>query len=379
MNKRVVGVYDHGNDAIKVIEDLQAEGYERDQISVIARDPEDVHEITDETGTKAGEGAAAGAATGGVLGGLTGFLAGVGALAIPGIGPILAAGPIAATVAGAVTGAGAGGIAGALVGMGIPDHEAKQYETDIKEGKILVLVDDKDGALDGSRRMDQSKGIGRKGVIGGIDHADRPGSLDREQGLTDSRTVIRGGHDNGHSRDGLESELTNHTTDRHSVREGILEKPDEHGRRVEPHKETSFGESFSGRKLSDDEGFGGRPVPADGENLRGRANAAADDTNVHGGLNLAGNEGFRDETKRDTGDETVGRDWDEDRKIRDRQRRIEETSDPLLTGDPMVDATRGGSRGPASFRDNNGIVTDDASGQEGRPFRRDNDSDDPIV
>ncbi len=142
MDKRIVGVYNNGDEAVQAIEELKSQGYDRDSISVIAKDRDDVEDIHEETGTKTEEGMATGAATGGVLGGLAGFLAGVGALAIPGVGPILAAGPIAATLTGAAVGAGAGGLAGALIGMGIPEDEANRYESDVKAGKILVLVDE---------------------------------------------------------------------------------------------------------------------------------------------------------------------------------------------------------------------------------------------
>ena len=146
--KHIVGVYDTEAEAIRAVEDLKAKGYRADDISVIGRNRKDIETITDETGTKAGEGAAAGAATGGAIGGLAGLLAGVGALAIPGIGPILAAGPIAATLTGAAVGAGTGGLAGALIGMGIPEDEANRYDSYVKEGKILVLVDRDPNHLD---------------------------------------------------------------------------------------------------------------------------------------------------------------------------------------------------------------------------------------
>ncbi|HWO97181.1 MAG TPA: general stress protein [Bacillus sp. (in: firmicutes)] len=139
--KHIVGVYDTEAEAIRAVEDLKEKGYRAEDISVIGKNRRDIEAIADETGTKAGEGAAAGAATGGAIGGLAGLLAGVGALAIPGIGPILAAGPIAATLTGAAVGAGTGGLAGALIGMGIPEDEADRYDSYVKEGKILVLVD----------------------------------------------------------------------------------------------------------------------------------------------------------------------------------------------------------------------------------------------
>ncbi|MED1204098.1 general stress protein [Heyndrickxia acidicola] len=140
-NMRVVGVYYDAHEAVEAIEDLKQEGYDSEDISVIAKHKEEVMEINEETGTRTEEGVAAGAATGGILGGLAGLMAGVGALAIPGIGPILAIGPIAATLTGAAAGAGVGGIAGALIGLGIPEEEAGRYQTDITEGRILVLVD----------------------------------------------------------------------------------------------------------------------------------------------------------------------------------------------------------------------------------------------
>ncbi|MCQ6279301.1 general stress protein [Bacillus sp. EB600] len=139
--KHLVGVYDTENEAIQAVEDLKRQGYASEDISVIGKNKDEVNGINEATGMKTEEGLAAGAATGGALGGLLGLLAGVGALAIPGIGPLLAAGPIAATLTGAAVGAGAGGLAGALIGMGIPEEEADRYEGYVKEGKILVVVE----------------------------------------------------------------------------------------------------------------------------------------------------------------------------------------------------------------------------------------------
>ncbi|MDP4097419.1 general stress protein [Paenibacillus sp. P96] len=139
--KKIVGVFDTEREASRAIEDLQRQGIPADEISVITKDRDDLNTINEETGTKAPEGVATGAATGGVIGGVTGLLAGIGALAIPGVGPILAAGPIAATLTGAAVGAGAGGLVGGLVGLGIPEDEAREYESYVDQGKILVLVD----------------------------------------------------------------------------------------------------------------------------------------------------------------------------------------------------------------------------------------------
>lgn len=139
--KYIVGVYDTESEAIQAVEELKLKGYSVKNISVIGKNQEGVELISDETGTKTGEGAAVGATTGGALGGLAGLLAGVGALVIPGIGPMIAAGPIAATLTGAVLGAGTGGVAGALIGMGLSEEEANRYDTHVREGKFLVLVD----------------------------------------------------------------------------------------------------------------------------------------------------------------------------------------------------------------------------------------------
>ncbi|WP_445322151.1 general stress protein [Paenibacillus sp. FSL M7-1046] len=141
MNKKIVGVFYTEHEASRAIEDLKNQGFLTEDISVIARNKDDVDAINNEMGTKAPEGMASGAATGGLLGGVTGLLAGIGALAIPGIGPILAAGPIAATLAGAAVGAGTGGLVGGLIGLGIPEDEAESYDNYVDEGRILVMVD----------------------------------------------------------------------------------------------------------------------------------------------------------------------------------------------------------------------------------------------
>lgn len=142
MTEKIIGVFDTEQEATRAIESLQSQGFTNDEISVITKDRDDLKHISEDTGTMAPEGVATGAATGGVVGGITGLLAGIGALAIPGIGPILAAGPIAATLTGAAIGVGAGGLVGGLIGLGIPEDEARDYEGYIDSGKILVLVDD---------------------------------------------------------------------------------------------------------------------------------------------------------------------------------------------------------------------------------------------
>lgn len=161
ITKNVVGVFDTEQEAILAIEDLQKQGYNSEDISVISKNRDDVDAITDETGTKAGEGAATGAVAGGTLGGIGGLLAGVSALAIPGVGPIVAMGPIGAALTGIVAGAGIGGLSGALIGMGIPEDEAKMYDESVRDGKILVLVENrgdfvKDRGQNISREIDST-------------------------------------------------------------------------------------------------------------------------------------------------------------------------------------------------------------------------------
>lgn len=141
MDTKIAGVFEHEHDASQAIEELKRRGFYTDDISVIARNTRQADAIADDTGTRVPEGLASGAATGGFLGGLTGLLAGIGALAIPGIGPILAAGPIAATLAGAAVGAGTGGLVGGLIGLGIPEDEARSYNKEIDAGRILLMVD----------------------------------------------------------------------------------------------------------------------------------------------------------------------------------------------------------------------------------------------
>src|SRR5687767_7401622 len=124
----VVGVFEDREDARDAIEALKDEGFDAGSISVLAPDKADTREIADDTGTQAASGAATGAIAGGILGGLGGWLIGIGALAIPGVGPFIAAGAFATALGGAAVGAGLGAIAGALMGMGVPEEHAKYYE-----------------------------------------------------------------------------------------------------------------------------------------------------------------------------------------------------------------------------------------------------------
>jgi len=124
----------------RIVDDLKSSGFSKNDISVLFADKSGTKDFAHEKNTKAPEGTATGAGTGGVLGGVLGWLVGVGALAIPGVGPFIAAGPIMATLGGAAIGAGAGGLIGGLVGLGIPEYEAKRYEGKLRQGSVLVSV-----------------------------------------------------------------------------------------------------------------------------------------------------------------------------------------------------------------------------------------------
>jgi hypothetical protein len=144
-DKAVFGIAKSVAQAERIANGLKAAGFSGDDISVLFPDKEGTRDFAHEQHTKAPEGAATGAGTGGVLGGALGWLVGIGSLAIPGVGPFIAAGPIMAALAGAAVGAAAGGLAGALVGLGIPEYEAKRYEGKIREGNILLSVHTDDG------------------------------------------------------------------------------------------------------------------------------------------------------------------------------------------------------------------------------------------
>jgi len=136
----VFGIYRSTAAADQGANALVAAGFLNDDISVLVPDQASTRELGTEKATKAPEGAATGAAAGGALGGTLGLLAGIGALAIPGLGPFIAAGPIVGALAGLGAGGAVGGFAGALIGMGIPEYEAKRYEGRVKEGGVLLSV-----------------------------------------------------------------------------------------------------------------------------------------------------------------------------------------------------------------------------------------------
>lgn len=149
-----------GTHAVRILNHLQRAGFPRNQISVLHSDTFGNRELAVKDSTKAPEGAAMGAGTGAILGGAVGWLAGIGTLAIPGLGPLIAAGPIMAALSGLAVGGTLGGITGGLAGMGVSEYEAQQYEQRVKEGKILISVhaDDSDEASTVRDIMSQEKG-----------------------------------------------------------------------------------------------------------------------------------------------------------------------------------------------------------------------------
>ena len=139
-NVAVFGIYRTPSTAEAAVDHLLSRGFTNNAISVLLPDDASTRAFAHEKETKAPEGTAAGVTTGGIIGGTLGLLAGIGALAIPGVGPLIAAGPIMGTLAGLGVGGTVGGIVGALVGLGIPEYEAKRYEGAVKDGGTLLSV-----------------------------------------------------------------------------------------------------------------------------------------------------------------------------------------------------------------------------------------------
>jgi hypothetical protein len=144
-NKAVFCIAQSEGQAIRIVEEARNAGFSGDDISVLFPDRAGSRDFAHEQNTKAPEGATAGAVTGGVLGAAAGYLVGIGALAIPGLGPFVAAGPIMAALGGAAVGTAAGGLTGMLVGYGMPEYEAKRYEGKVKAGNILISIHTEDG------------------------------------------------------------------------------------------------------------------------------------------------------------------------------------------------------------------------------------------
>jgi hypothetical protein len=140
MKKSMMCIVQNQAQAETIVSKLQKVGFSNNDISVLFPNKAGTKDFAHEHNTKAPEGAVAGVSAGGVVGGTLGLLAGIGALAIPGLGPFIAAGPLMAALSGAAAGATLGGVTGALVGMGIPEIEAKRYEGKVKGGNLLMSV-----------------------------------------------------------------------------------------------------------------------------------------------------------------------------------------------------------------------------------------------
>ena len=174
--------------ASAVVEDLKQAGFSNDDISALVPDKHSSRDFAHEQQTEAPEGATTGASAGAVLGGVLGWLAGIGALAIPGVGPLIAAGPIMGLLGGAAVGGATGGIAGALIGYGMPEIEAKRYEGKVKSGNILLSVHTED-----SDEVKRAKEIFKKHRAEDIAYTGEA-SVDREDRTDRDRSPYRGTH-----------------------------------------------------------------------------------------------------------------------------------------------------------------------------------------
>lgn len=145
-NKAVFGIYSTRVDVENAVAELKAQGFRNTDVSILFPENVGTKDFAPEKATKAPEGVTAGVTSGAVIGGVLGWLAGIGALAIPGVGPLIAAGPIIAALTGLGVGGAVGGITGALIGLGIPEYEAKRYEGRIRSGSILLSVHTDDSA-----------------------------------------------------------------------------------------------------------------------------------------------------------------------------------------------------------------------------------------
>jgi hypothetical protein len=153
-NTAVYGIYSTRTSVENAVDILREEGFRSIDISVLFSDNEETKKVAVKKNTKAPEGIATGAGSGAVIGGALGWLVGIGALAIPGVGPFIAAGPIIGLLSGLGLGSAVGGIAGGLIGLGMPEYEAKRYEGRVKDGGILLSIHCKD-----SKWTDRAKKI----------------------------------------------------------------------------------------------------------------------------------------------------------------------------------------------------------------------------
>ena len=177
----VFGIYSSVGQAERAVDALILERFSNSDVSVLLPDNQGSMDFAHEKNTKAPEGTTTGVAAGGTIGGTLGLLAGIGALAIPGLGPFIAAGPIMGALAGLGVGGAVGGLVGALVGMGIPEYEAKRYEGRVKNGGVLLSV-----------HCDTSEAITRaKDVLTRTGAEDIASAGEESVGATAARDVIK--------------------------------------------------------------------------------------------------------------------------------------------------------------------------------------------
>lgn len=178
-NTSAFGIYSTRADVERAVDALRGAGYRSTDISVLYPLNEGTKDFAHEQATKAPEGATTGAVTGAVIGGTLGWLAGIGSLAIPGLGPFIAAGPILAALAGVGAGGTVGGLTGGLIGIGIPEYEAKRYEGRVKNGGILLSVhcDDSSWTKKAKQILEETgaKDVSSTGeAASDVDASDRP-------------------------------------------------------------------------------------------------------------------------------------------------------------------------------------------------------------
>ena len=193
MKRSALCLVDTETQADAIVGKLRSAGFSDNDMSVLFPDKGSTRDFAHKKETKMPEGATVGASTGGVVGGTIGLLAGIGALAIPGLGPFIAAGPIMAALSGGAIGAVGGGLAGALVGLGIPEYEAKRYEGKVKEGGILISVHS-DSNDETKRAKDIFKESSAHDISStGEAHADLKAGEVSDKADTRGRDVIPGG------------------------------------------------------------------------------------------------------------------------------------------------------------------------------------------
>lgn len=169
MSKATIGLAESYDQTVRIVDDLKILGFTKDEISLLYPDKGGIRDVGHENASKAPEGIAVGAGTGGIIGGALGWLAGIGAIMIPGAGPFIAAGPLMAALGGVALGTTIGGVTGGLVGLGIPEYEAKLYAGKMKGDNVLIAVTSNDNEL-----------------------ADRAEKIMKENGATDISKVMVG-------------------------------------------------------------------------------------------------------------------------------------------------------------------------------------------